>query len=151
MVCDHCGVETLLPKAHEENLRRLAARKSAYGNQLMGEEYVDFRKRYGLTQKQATKLIGKSAIAFSRYENEVTYPDESTRLLLTLVMKNQGALKALAAETGVRIPLWAERCEDERGEKLRLLAPEKKYSYEDKSRWTVRDKLQGFTLEGAVA
>jgi len=110
--CDACGVQTTRASQHEENLRRLAARKQHYGNVLMGEEIMALRKRYGLTQVAAARVFGKGKIAFSRYENEATYPDASTTLLLTMAIDMPGSLKWLADKAGVEIPLWRERCED---------------------------------------
>lgn len=111
--CDQCGAEAVISSQHTENLRRLASRKAEYGNQLMGEEYLAFRKHYGFTQQQASKIFGKGLIAFSRYENEQFYPDTSTRLLIELAMSKPDVLKWLADKAGVPIPLWKERCEDE--------------------------------------
>lgn len=112
--CDACSVETTRASQHEENLRRLAARKTQYGDVLMGEEIVTLRKRYGLTQQAAAKIFGKGKIAFSRYENEVTYPDDSTMLLLRMALEKPDCLKWLADKAGVDLPLWRERCEDGR-------------------------------------
>jgi putative zinc finger/helix-turn-helix YgiT family protein len=112
--CDACGVETTRASQHDENLRRLAARKEHYGGLLMGEEIVSLRKRYGLTQKAASRIFGKGKIAFSRYENEVTYPDEGTTLMLAMAIEKPDCLKWLADKAGVEIPLWRERCEDGR-------------------------------------
>jgi transcriptional regulator with XRE-family HTH domain len=78
----------------------------------MGEEYVALRKRYGLTQRQASKIFGKGLIAFSRYENEDSYPDTSTRLLIELAIAQPDILKTLADKAGVEISLWKEREED---------------------------------------
>ncbi len=112
--CDACGIETTRASQHDENLRRLAARKAQYGAVLMGEELVALRKRYGLTQQAAAKIFGKGKIAFSRYENEVTFPDDSTTLLLTLAIEKPDSLKWLADKARVDIPLWHERCKDVR-------------------------------------
>lgn len=120
-LCDACGIETTRASQHDENLRRLAARKEHYGSLLMGEEIVTLRKRYGLTQQAASRLFGKGKIAFSRYENEVTYPDESTTLLLRLAIEQPSVIKSLADKAGVELPLWAERCEDERRDKVRAM------------------------------
>ncbi len=113
-VCDHCGEESISTAQQEENLRRLKARKVHYGALLMGEELVAFRLKYGLTQKLAAKIFGKGKIAFSRYENEVSYPDATTTKLLNLAIDLPEALKILADMAGVEIPLWEARCEDER-------------------------------------
>ncbi len=111
--CDACGAIGIVAAQHSENLRRLAARKAQYDGQLMGEEYIALRKRYGLTQQQASKIFGKGLIAFSRYENEDSYPDTSTRLLIELAIARPDILKTLADRAGVAIPLWKERCEDD--------------------------------------
>ena len=112
--CDHCGAQTTLGSQHDENLRRLAARKAHYGQLLMGEEILALRKRYGLTQQAAARIFGKGKIAFSRYENETSYPDDSTTLLLQLAIAHPEVLKELADKAGEEIPLWTERCEDRR-------------------------------------
>lgn len=112
--CDACGVETTRASQHDENLRRLAARKAQYDGLLMGEEIVALRKRYGLTQQAASRIFGKGKIAFSRYENEVTYPDDGTTLMLAMAIEKPDSLKWLADKAGVEIPLWRERCEDGR-------------------------------------
>jgi len=122
--CDACGVETTRAPQHDENLRRLAARKAQYGNTLLGEEIVGLRKRYGLTQVAAARVFGKGKIAFSRYENEATYPDASTTLLLTMAIQMPDSLKWLADKAGVEIPLWPERSEEARaGEPKAVAAP----------------------------
>ena len=120
-VCNACGETTTKASQHKENLRVLAERKVHYGDLLMGEEILALRKRYGLTQQQASKVFGKGKIAFSRYESESTYPDESTTLLLKLAMERPDVMKDLADKAGVELPLWTERCEDEQRVKLRAL------------------------------
>lgn len=115
-VCNHCGKETIRAKQHEENLQRLADRKhrDEYKGLLLGEEILALRHRYGLTQQAAAKIFGKTNITFSRYEHEVTYPDESTTVLLRMAIEKPDALKWLADQAGETVPLWQERCEDRR-------------------------------------
>lgn len=108
-VCDACGEATTKASQHKENLRTLAERKVHYGDLLMGEEILALRRRYGLTQQQASRVFGKGKIAFSRYESETTYPDESTTLLLTLAMERSEVMKDLADKAGVDLPLRRER------------------------------------------
>lgn len=120
-VCNACGETTTKASQHRENLRVLAERKVHYGDLLMGEEILALRKRYGLTQQQASKVFGKGKIAFSRYESETTYPDESTTLLLTMAIERPDVMKDLAIKAEVELPLWSERCEDEQRVKLRAL------------------------------
>ncbi len=116
--CNQCKAETVLASQHRENLARLAARKSEYGNVLMGEEILAFRKRYGIKQKDASRMFGKGPIAFSRYETETTYPDASTTKLLQMAIKRMDFAKELADLSGVTLPLWQERVEDEKRIKL---------------------------------
>lgn len=111
-ICDVCGVQTTRASQHDENLRRLAARKPQYGEVLMGEEIVALRKRYGLTQQAAARIFGKGKIAFSRYENEVTYPDHSTTLLLQMALERPDSLRWLATKAGVTLPLGCEPTRD---------------------------------------
>lgn len=116
--CPACGTELINAEQRRENLQRLFERKSQYGPLLLGEEIVALRKKYGLTQKAAAKIFGKGLIAFSRYENEASYPDLSTTKLLKQAIDRPDVLKALADEEGVEIPLWEARCEDVRRDRL---------------------------------
>lgn len=118
-VCGACGETTTKASQHKENLRALAARKVYYGNLLMGEEVRALRKRYGLTQQQASRIFGKGKIAFSRYESEASYPDESTTRLLAIALEKPDVMKWLADKAEVDLPLWTERCEDAQRVKLR--------------------------------
>lgn len=121
--CEACGETTTKAAQHQENLRVLAERKRHYGRLLMGEEILALRKRYGLTQQQASVIFGKGKIAFSRYETETTYPDYSTTLLLILAIERPEVIKALADKAGVALPLWPERSEGGQRVKLRSIRP----------------------------
>jgi putative zinc finger/helix-turn-helix YgiT family protein len=120
--CQQCGTESTSARQHQENLTRLAARKASYGTLLMGEEILALRRRYGLTQQQSSLIFGKGKIAFSRYETETTYPDESTTRLLRLAIEKPETIKWLADQAGIDLPLWSERCQDEQRVKLRPIA-----------------------------
>jgi len=119
--CDHCGAETVLPSQQAINIERRNARKQGYGEHLLGEEIFDFRRKYGLSQQDASKLFGLGKIAFSRYENEKTFPEDSTRKLIQVAMVFPDVLKRLADDAGVEIPLWGARLEQSRAQKLRSL------------------------------
>lgn len=120
--CPACGAELINAEQRRENLQRLRARKARYGHLLLGEEIVALRKNYGLTQQAAAKIFGKGKIAFSRYENETSYPDQSTTKLLKRAIAQPQVLKALADEEGVEIPLWRARLEEEQREIARLMS-----------------------------
>ena len=120
--CPACSALATSAEQHAENLKRLKARKAQYGGLLLGEEILALRRRYGITQQVAAKIFGKGKIAFSRYENETSYPDDSTTLLLTLAIEKPDVIRSLADKAGVELPLWQARCEDERRAKVRLVA-----------------------------
>ncbi|HDS0950635.1 TPA: type II toxin-antitoxin system MqsA family antitoxin [Stenotrophomonas maltophilia] len=105
MQCPACGATATSAAQQIENLRRLAARREHYGGLLLGEDVLAFRRRYGLTQRAAAKLFGKGAIAFSRYENEATYPDDATTMLLALAAEKPDVVRWLAERTGTVVPL----------------------------------------------
>lgn len=119
--CPACGAEATSTTQHTENLARLKARKAEYRGLLLGEEILALRRRYGITQQVAAKIFGKGKIAFSRYENETSYPDDSTAKLLKLAIQKPDVIKSLADDESVELPLWNARCEDERGVKLRVI------------------------------
>lgn len=104
--CTNCGAEFTTGRQHDENLRRLADRRKhpAYKGLLLGEDIVGFRLRYGLTQRQAAKIFRAGKIAFSRYENEASYPDDRMASLLELAIAMPAALKHLADTAGVEVP-----------------------------------------------
>lgn len=93
------------------------------------------RKRYGLTQQAAAKIFGKGKIAFSRYENEVTYPDDGTMLMLSMALEKPDSLKWLADRAGVELPLWRERCEDGRLSLRVVSSPEMRIAMSERTNY----------------
>ena len=120
--CPACSALATSAEQHTENLKRLKARKAQYGGLLLGEEILSLRRRYGITQQAAAKIFGKGKIAFSRYENETSYPDATTTRLLELAIEKPVEMRWLADKAGVDLPLWEARCQDEQRAKLRLVA-----------------------------
>lgn len=110
--CGSCGARVTTRQQHAHNLAALAARKSAYGELLTGEEIVSLRKKYGMTQQQAGEIFGKSNITFSRYENESTYPDLSTTRLMRMAV-NPAYMRQLAKAAKVQLPLLEKRLSEE--------------------------------------
>lgn len=121
-VCPACNKHVTTGSQHAENLRRLKARKAEYGELLLGSEIFALRRRYGITQQKAATIFGKGKIAFSRYENETSYPDKSTTKLLTLALENPAIMRRLADTAGVDLPLWEARCAEHRQQTLRIAA-----------------------------
>lgn len=80
--CESCGSEMALNEDLRFNARAMRqARKQRHGL-LTGEEVRAIRKKLGLTQDQAAKLMGGGPVAFSKYENdEITQSEAMDRLL----------------------------------------------------------------------
>lgn len=108
-VCEQCGAKVTTRDQRLVNLKALAERKQRYGEWLMGEEVLTLRKRYGITQQQASEIFGKGIIAFSRYENETSYPDLSLVRLMGLALADANLMKQLANKVGVDLPLLEKR------------------------------------------
>lgn len=145
--CASCGTEATRSAQHNENLARLKRRKAEYGGLLLGEEILALRRRYGITQQSAAKIFGKGKIAFSRYENETSYPDVTTTKLLSLAIAMPGVLKTLADEAGVELPLWEARCEDEGKLKLRKFNQAPKVNLEATYRMVTSEGLVPYAGE----
>jgi putative zinc finger/helix-turn-helix YgiT family protein len=111
-VCDSCDARVTTREQRAENLTNLAARKRRYGEWLMGEEVLALRRKYGLTQQQASEVFGKGKIAFSRYETESSYPDLAMTRLMRLALDDPGVAKRLADLAGVQLPLLEKRLAD---------------------------------------
>ncbi|GAB3644883.1 hypothetical protein GCM10028813_00850 [Ramlibacter alkalitolerans] len=107
--CEACGHESVLVSQMAENIARRRARHQHYGPHLLGEDIFAFRRKYGLTRAAAARIIGKSPRTFSRYETEVSFPNDATRWALVRAMQHPEFLKDLAAAAGVEIPLWSAR------------------------------------------
>lgn len=148
--CPACGAEATSAAQHAENLKRLASRKADYGELLLGEEILALRRRYGITQQAASTLFGKGKIAFSRYENETSYPDASTTKLLALALEKPGVMRALADKAGIKLPLWEARSADERQAKVCVIAKLNKTSAKANS-WLVTSRAEHNARAGGSA
>ncbi|WP_426148773.1 type II TA system antitoxin MqsA family protein [Polaromonas sp. DSR2-3-2] len=108
-ICNHCHTKVTTRDQRACNLVALAGRKTHYGEWLMGEEVLKLRKRYGITQQQASLIFGKSAIAFSRYETENSYPDLTMSRMMALALADANFMKQLSAKAGMVLPLIEKR------------------------------------------
>ena len=108
-VCNNCHAKVTTRAQRASNLDALAARKAHYGEWLTGEEVLMLRRRYGITQQQASEIFGKGKIAFSRYETEASYPDLSMARMMKLALADASFMKQLAAQAGMELPLIEKR------------------------------------------
>jgi putative zinc finger/helix-turn-helix YgiT family protein len=69
-VCTVCGASVITNDLKKDYRRKLNLAKKQYDGLLIGEEIKSIRKKYNLTQPQASELFGGGPVAFSKYEKD---------------------------------------------------------------------------------
>ena len=96
-VCRECGFDVVLPRQKRRNEARIRDEHRRIDGLLTGPQIKAIRKRLGLTQAEAARLMGGGDNAFSKYERgEVTQSVAMNQLLLVLAAVPD-ALEVLAA------------------------------------------------------
>ena len=84
-VCRECGFDVVLPPQKRRNEARIRDEHRRIDGLLTGRQIKAIRKRLGLTQAQAARLMGGGDNAFSKYERgEVTQSVAMNQLLRVL-------------------------------------------------------------------
>ena len=84
-VCRECGFDLVLPHQTRQNEARVRDEHRRIDGLLTGRQIRAIRKRLGLTQAQAARLMGGGDNAFSKYERgEVTQSAAMNSVLLLL-------------------------------------------------------------------
>ena len=84
-VCRECGFDLVLPRQTRRNEARVRDEHRRIDGLLTGRQIKAIRKRLGLTQAQAARLMGGGDNAFSKYERgEVTQSVAMNSVLLLL-------------------------------------------------------------------
>lgn len=68
--CTVCGASIITNDLKKDYRRKLNIAKKEYDGLLSGTEIKCIRKKYNLTQPQASELFGGGPVAFSKYEND---------------------------------------------------------------------------------
>ena len=93
--CNECG-EAFLEKSDKQATDPLLVDFQArIDGCLTTNDIRQIRKKLGLTQKQAGKIIGGGVNAFSRYETGKAYPTRGTENFLRLLDRHPELLKEL--------------------------------------------------------
>ena len=103
--CNVCGSDFAGADESRLNKRSILAFRKAIDGLLTGVEISALRERYGISQKQASRLFGGGPVAFSKYENDDVAHSESMDKLLRLVLKSEFAFWALAEQEGMTAEL----------------------------------------------
>ena len=84
-VCRECGFDLVLPHQMRRNEARVRDEYRRIDGLLTGRQIKAIRKRLGLTQAQAARLMGGGDNAFSKYERgEITQSAAMNSVLLLL-------------------------------------------------------------------
>jgi HTH-type transcriptional regulator/antitoxin MqsA len=90
-VCRECGFDVVLPHQKRQNEARIRDEHRRIDGLLTGPQIKAIRRRLGLTQAEAARLMGGGDNAFSKYERgEVTQSVAMNQLLLLLDARPDG-------------------------------------------------------------
>jgi putative zinc finger/helix-turn-helix YgiT family protein len=92
--CLACGDEFEDPSSKDDPLEKAYREYRHRHSMTQPEEVLAFRKRYGFTQGEMSKLLGWGAVTLSRYENGALQ-DEAHEKTLRLAMKPHNLLKLI--------------------------------------------------------
>ena len=99
-VCEECGEEFEDPKSDYDPLESAYTKYRDLKGMVTPEEIKDFRKKYGLTQLEFSKLIGIGIATLNRYENNALQ-SEAHDHLLRLYMDERNFRKLLVEDEEV--------------------------------------------------
>jgi putative zinc finger/helix-turn-helix YgiT family protein len=92
--CKNCGEEFEEPHSDEDPLDKAYRAYRRRHGMMQPEEVRDFRKRFGLTQNEMSRLLGWGGATLSRYENGALQ-DETHEKALRLAMDPRNLLKLI--------------------------------------------------------
>lgn len=102
--CEACGTEMPTPEMVKLNCRALVSAKNKADGLLVGEEILEFRKRFKISQEVAAKLFGGGKTTFSKYEADDISHNVSMDRLLRLCMNRPECIASLAEMNDVALP-----------------------------------------------
>src|SRR4030043_1291001 len=94
--CKSCGEEFEDPRSDEDPLDKAYRESRRRHGMMQPEEILDFRKKFGLTQNEMSRLLGWGGATLSRYENGALQ-DETHEKALCLAMEPRNLLKLIEA------------------------------------------------------
>ena len=93
-ICKNCGNELFNEEYEKENQQKVYNIFRENNNLLYPNEIYEIRKKYGLTQKEMSELLGWGEITYHRYENG-SLPDQAHNKQLLLLKNPRNAKEIL--------------------------------------------------------
>ena len=109
LYCVECGEGLLSGKDHAIPDRALNSLKAQAENLLLPEEIRRIRKKLGLTQSEASLILGGGPNAFNRYESGLGLPSKAISNLLRLLEANTNGLEMLR-QSRTTMPHDSDKC-----------------------------------------
>ena len=100
-VCRVCGFDVVLPRQRRRNEARIRDEHRRIDGLLTGRQIRAIRKRLGLSQAEAARLMGGGANAFSKYERGEVTQSVAMNQLLRVLDALPDALRVVAARTSI--------------------------------------------------
>jgi len=103
--CESCETSGYLPGQLAANAESIKKFQSALPDYISPSDVLAVRERYGLTQKQATKIFKGGATGFSKWERGISFPCGATSMLLKAALESIEAMTAFAKIANVDFPI----------------------------------------------
>jgi putative zinc finger/helix-turn-helix YgiT family protein len=87
LVCSQCGEYISSPVQNDEILKRVYDRYKEIHGLLLTDEIISIRKKYNLSLRDFSKILGLSYVTYHRYENGAI-PEPALNNLLLLIKEN---------------------------------------------------------------
>ncbi|OJV65167.1 MAG: hypothetical protein BGO41_00985 [Clostridiales bacterium 38-18] len=90
-VCNFCGEELFNEELERDNLKRLYDKYAEMNHLISSKEIIEFRNKYGISQRELTSILDLGKMTINRYENG-SLPTKSNSEFLKMVISNEEAL-----------------------------------------------------------
>jgi len=102
-VCGECGFESMDASQINRSRKALVAAERELIDAPLPGDIRAWRRRWGIRQDDAGKMLRVGPTAFSKYENSTLLPSGPTCQLLKLLLSSSVATERLAEMSGVRL------------------------------------------------
>lgn len=96
-ICDECKNEIFIPTIEQENFDVLYSKYREVANIISPNEIINFRERYGLSQRELVSILNWGKMTINRYERGAL-PSQSHNDYLKLIIKDDVIFEELVEE-----------------------------------------------------